>query len=229
MKYIKTLDALRAVAVLIVVFHHLPIVHFDTPFSIIFNGVTGVDVFFVLSGFLISTILIHSKNKTNNILKSLKTFYMRRFLRIFPLYYSVIIVLYILNPHNYRNDFIYDLLYISNFYMGIKGDFTSVTPHFWSLAVEEQFYLFWPILIFLTPKNKEWIIFSLVFLIGIFSYVYYEKNNPFYGARTFINLSYLAAGGLWAYIKIHHINFSWIKPVFLCNIFFIVRVKAIVQ
>jgi peptidoglycan/LPS O-acetylase OafA/YrhL len=211
MKYIKSLDTLRAISVFIVVFHHLPVLPFATPLSSIFNGITGVDIFFIISGFLITTILLQAKQESSNLWFSLKSFYIRRFLRIFPLYYSVIILLYILNPHNYRNDFIYDLLYVSNFYMGYQGNFTSVTPHFWSLAVEEQFYLFWPLLIFILPKRKEWIMFWVVFMAGIISYVYFIKHNPFFGARTFVNLSYLSAGAIWAYIKITYSDLTILK------------------
>lgn len=227
MNYIKPLDTLRAIAVFIVVFHHLPVLPFQTPLSSIFKGITGVDIFFIISGFLITTILLHTKNNTHNIKQSLLSFYIRRFLRIFPLYYSVIFTLFILNPHNYRDYFIYDLLYISNFYMGIKGDFTTVTPHFWSLAVEEQFYLFWPVLLFIIPKTKEWMLFLVVFICGLAAYFYYENNNPFYGARTFVNLIYLSSGALWAYLKYHNLFVMELKKTAVTYIFLFVTLGFI--
>lgn len=204
MKYIKALDSLRALAVFVVVFHHLPVLPFETPFTSIFDGVTGVDIFFVLSGFLITGILLSAKTGPGNLPVILRSFYVRRFLRIFPVYYATILFLMLLNPHNYRNDAVYDLLYISNFYMGIKGDFTSVTPHFWSLSVEEQFYLFWPLLVLLVPRKFEWHSFLLVALLGLASFfITRYTGHAFYGMRTFNNLFYLAAGGVWAYCFFH--------------------------
>jgi peptidoglycan/LPS O-acetylase OafA/YrhL len=124
-------------------------------------GVWGVDLFFVLSGFLITGILIQSKGSAGY----LRNFYVRRVLRIFPLYYAVLFVLFVLIPGSVLAWFDPQLVemrsvqgwlwgYLTNFYLGPKETFSiPYVSHFWSLAIEEHFYLVWPFLILLLTRQ----------------------------------------------------------------------------
>jgi peptidoglycan/LPS O-acetylase OafA/YrhL len=131
-------------------------------------GWVGVDLFFVLSGFLITGILFDTLHDPHYF----RSFYMRRFLRIFPLYYGFLFFLMILGHWGPGMHFEWDgrqyvlLTYLQNtgiwfpvtdFHPGIWADL----DHFWSLAVEEQFYLFWPLLVFLVRGRRRLIALAL--------------------------------------------------------------------
>jgi peptidoglycan/LPS O-acetylase OafA/YrhL len=118
-------------------------------------GLYGVDLFFVLSGFLITGILYDSRSKPNYF----RNFYMRRLLRIFPLYYGVLVLVFFVAPlvpflRGPTLDSLIDRqgwawLYAVNIYIAKEGQWSfSYLNHFWSLAVEEHFYLFWPWLVY---------------------------------------------------------------------------------
>jgi peptidoglycan/LPS O-acetylase OafA/YrhL len=118
-------------------------------------GLLGVDLFFVLSGFLITGILVDAKGEPH----FFRNFYARRTLRIFPLYYFVLAVLFLLLPavvtpspllEVARSHQLWAWTYTTNFYLAAKASWASLTyvSHFWSLAVEEHFYLLWPLLVF---------------------------------------------------------------------------------
>jgi peptidoglycan/LPS O-acetylase OafA/YrhL len=157
---IAGLDGLRAVAFLIVFFFHTR----NLPF-----GWMGVQLFFVLSGFLITDILLKMKEKLPR-REFFTKFYGRRFLRIFPLYYfylALLVALIFLLPvldlkgikpeldQNFLNQVWVSLFYVFDFFHAsaffVRSHFFT---HLWSLSVEEQFYLLWPLLIFLTPREK---------------------------------------------------------------------------
>lgn len=137
------LDALRGLSIVGVVWHHAGVPIDGVPMSA--RGFVGVDAFFVLSGFLIVTLLLRERDRHGQI--SLRNFYVRRSLRIFPLYYGVLLglsVLLWLRPGfslagSFWSDLPALLTYTAN-WVGITG-LLSVT---WSLAAEEQFYLLWP-------------------------------------------------------------------------------------
>ncbi len=139
----------------------------------------GVFFFFVLSGFLITRILLKDKEKVakelNTTKKTIFNFYMRRALRIFPLYFGIIFLL-----RNNRFEGIHETLpwlstFTTNFLMYKKNALIGPYTHFWSLAVEEQFYLFWPlILIFINMKN--FLKASLVILsLSLLSRLYFSS------------------------------------------------------
>lgn len=169
MTYIKQLDSIRAIAVLLVILSH-----WFEPKSIVNilpNGDLGVDIFFVLSGYLITNILLDSKiknaltNKSN--ISTLKSFYWRRSLRIFPIYYLTIFVLYFFSKQtgtHIKSEFTYFLTYTSNFYFYLKG-WDGMISHLWSLSVEEQFYLIWPWTILFA--NKKYLLHTILFFIAI--------------------------------------------------------------
>lgn len=160
------LDGLRGIAILLVVIHH----NFDTG-GIFFFGWLGVDLFFVLSGFLITDILLRTVNQPGY----LKNFYMRRVLRIFPLYYLVLIIVLLIFPllklpgvniQFYTENQIWLWTYLQNWLYIFKFQYGStILLHFWSLAVEEQFYILWPFIVLLIRKPKWLLAFVLLLLI----------------------------------------------------------------
>jgi peptidoglycan/LPS O-acetylase OafA/YrhL len=186
MKYIKSLDSLRAIAVFAVIFDHWALVyeHGNNVPSFLHTipfGTIGVTAFFVLSGFLITGILLDSKlmieSKKLSLKKAFKIFYIRRTLRIFPIYYILLIALLIFAPYLFEFDSkssLWLFSYMTNFFLYFKADWIGRFLPLWSLAVEEQFYLFWPFLILLVrPKYLLTSIISLIF-IGVFSRIYFE-------------------------------------------------------
>lgn len=167
MRYIKQLDSLRAIAVLLVIIGHwISEGHILNTFR---NGVIGVDIFFVLSGFLISGILFNYRiNLGANTKQILKVFYARRTLRIFPIYYITIILLLVFaasTKSNIKEDFIYYLTYTSNLNFFFEQKWDGMLSHLWSLAVEEQFYLIWPWVVLLV--NRKYLIHAILLFIGI--------------------------------------------------------------
>lgn len=145
---IPGLDGLRAVSILLVIFSHvLQTYHWSqsVPFVWRLNpGATGVSVFFVISGYLITTLLLRERTTSGHI--SLKSFYLRRFFRIVPAYlvYLAAIVLLAANGvvHVAWSDFGAALLYVTNY-----TQVNWLLLHTWSLSVEEQFYLLFPLLL----------------------------------------------------------------------------------
>lgn len=209
MKYLPQLDALRCFAVFIVIFHHLPIITGNNYLFYYFRNITGVDIFFVLSGFLITTILLKLNSDKNHTRKNLLNFYVRRFLRIFPIYYLSILFLIVANPSDYLSYSIYDILYISNYVMGLEGSFSSITPHFWSLSVEEQFYLFWPVIVFYYNQKTKSVWRTMVLLFLVFQtawIILYFSDQAFFGRVTLGAYSYLMLGGMLAYLQIYRTN-----------------------
>lgn len=138
-----SLDGLRCASVVAVVWHHTAPRIDALPMTS--RGFLGVDMFFVLSGFLIVTLLLRERDRHGAI--SLRDFYMRRTLRIFPLYYAIVLglaALVLARPtmamaESYLGDLPYLLTYTSN-WAGVEG----ILAIAWSLAAEEQFYLAWP-------------------------------------------------------------------------------------
>jgi peptidoglycan/LPS O-acetylase OafA/YrhL len=169
-EHIPALDGLRGFALLLVLVHHSAFAPPAGPwpslagrlyFTLAAVGWAGVDLFFVLSGFLITGILLDAKDAPCYF----RNFYMRRTLRIFPLYYGVMILIFCLGPLLLPADAagedssVWLWVYGTNFGQALKGAYLYPSRwfeinHFWSLAVEEQFYLVWPLVVyFLRPKG----------------------------------------------------------------------------
>jgi len=144
---IPSLDGWRAISIVIVILSHF---EFATGFSKtlapawvrLFQGDLGVRIFFVISGFLITYLLLVEAERTGR--PSLKQFYIRRVLRIFPVYYLFAAVLVALTVAGLYSDQWSTWLATLTFTRNFAGRGNSVTVHLWSLAVEEQFYLVWP-------------------------------------------------------------------------------------
>ncbi len=162
-QYYKGLDGIRAIAVIFILLFHSELQCFKALW-------VGVPVFFVLSGFLITGILIQNKEAVNYF----KVFYFRRTLRIFPIYYLLLFTMilfayYIKAPTEKMGHYFF---YVQSFIIshGVKHEFChSLFAHTWSLSVEELFYLFWPFLIWVTPRRFYIILFGA---IAVFSVIY---------------------------------------------------------
>jgi peptidoglycan/LPS O-acetylase OafA/YrhL len=154
-EHMPALDGLRALAVLgVLVTHFLPAGH--PLLGVAPWGFLGVRLFFVLSGFLITSILLGCRELTDAgqpVPVTLGRFYMRRTLRIFPLFYASILVLSIAGIGFVRETWPWHATYLSNVAYIVKGEGLGHSTHFWTLAVEEQFYLVWPWLVLLLPRR----------------------------------------------------------------------------
>ncbi len=152
---IPSLNGWRAVAILLVLISHahltrgFPLELFSLKYPLVYFlqtlGLLGVRLFFVLSGFLITHLLLKEAEKNGRV--SLKSFYIRRALRIFPVYFIYLGVLGVLCLFGLYHDGSSSWFGVLTFTRNIFGKAPSLTTHFWSLAVEEQFYLVWPALI----------------------------------------------------------------------------------
>ncbi len=195
LKYRADIDGLRAIAVLAVIFFHAEIPGFT-------GGFIGVDVFFVISGFLISSVILKEINAEKF---SIVRFYERRVRRIFPALFAVIA--FVLFVSSFLFDFTsfrdlgesitYTTLFTSNILFSHKTGYFDATSsqlnpllHTWSLAVEEQFYIFFPLLLitiqrFNKKKYAGWLI-GILFLSLLSSIygVYFKQSSPFFLAHT---------------------------------------------
>lgn len=162
--YLIQLDGLRFVAVALVLVDHWLAERNTIPY-----GPLGVTLFFVLSGFLITRILLQSRakheGKPGGLRAYLTKFYIRRTLRIFPVYYASIFVLYLLNVPPVRDTLAWCLLYATNIYIALNQHWMGVIDHFWSLAVEEQYYIIFPLFLFFVPHR--YLLTSFFGMIGL--------------------------------------------------------------
>jgi peptidoglycan/LPS O-acetylase OafA/YrhL len=163
-RHVAALDGIRGAAILLVLaFHFVQSIRYEFGYQDnpvlrgIVLGWVGVDLFFVLSGFLITGILYDSKGSGHYF----KNFYMRRVLRIFPLYYGTLLVLLLLDlawPAASvfgRENPAWIWLYLTNVVMAWKGfGAAGYVDHFWSLAIEEHFYFVWPLAVFLFSRRR---------------------------------------------------------------------------
>lgn len=166
--YAPSLDGLRAIAVLLVMLVH-------AHFFLGHNGQIGVSVFFTLSGFLITTLLMEEYDKRNDI--SLKGFYIRRTMRLFPALYLLIgailiYALFVVSNNGLKQTLLKEIYPASLYVYNISwtwgwGKTAELLGHTWSLAVEEQFYLVWPwIILWVMRKNATqlllWILLAFI-------------------------------------------------------------------
>ncbi|WP_158994071.1 acyltransferase [Mucilaginibacter sp. L196] len=196
MNRIKSIDGLRAVSILLVLLSHLIVTlpvdlskHFFYP--IIENGGTGVIIFFVISGYLITKLLIIEHQKTGDV--NIKHFYIRRVFRIFPIFYTYILVIIVLKlffvPEIFGN---YKTVGVASIYLWNYSQLFHLRPdrmgswfigHFWSLSMEEQFYLLWPITFALVANKQKLIKITLVIillmpLLRVATYFVFPGSRP---------------------------------------------------
>lgn len=197
-KFYDQIDGLRCFCVLGVLAQHF----IDPRYTKFFYTANiGVDLFFVISGFLITEILINLK-QSHTTKRALYVFYSRRILRIFPLYYLYWAILITFFYSQVKHALFWGLFYAYNFY-AIGHNNIEVAGHLWSLAVEEQFYIAWPLIVMVTPIKKlkaiiiTLLLLSMAFLLLNFSSNSYELTYH----HTFSCAISLLTGALLAYLK----------------------------
>lgn len=208
--HFHTFDSLRFLSFLLVFFHHtgVPENSFLSHFS---RGETGVSFFFVLSGFLITYILIVDKINNNGKIP-LKPFFKRRILRIWPLYYATIlfafITPYILNflhfPYSndgYEPNWFLTLTFLENYMVMYTGGHPNVSPLpvIWTLCVEEHFYIIWGLLLYFIPLKRIPLLIGICLMIAfVFRFIYSTLSiGPL---DIFSNVDYFAFGAIPAYL-----------------------------
>jgi len=218
--HFHTFDALRFFAFLKVFLFHLPNVLPGDPAMEWFRdhikhgGGVGVSFFFVLSGFLITYILTYEKLNTGKI--DLKRFFVRRAFRIWPLFYLVVIIVFLLPPDfaqhwglhmnggGYDPDWRFSLTFTENYKSIIMDSGPKLTPLpvFWSLCIEEHFYIIWMIVFFfIRPKGIPYFLGTTVLIAWIFRFFetsIYETENVSTN-DLFTNIDYFAISGLLGY------------------------------
>jgi peptidoglycan/LPS O-acetylase OafA/YrhL len=201
-RFMPAIDGLRAFAVIAVVLFHIawPLSQDSASqrlhvWSLVSHGWIGVDLFFVISGFLITGILLDSKGS----LHYFRNFYIRRALRIWPLYYAVVFAVLFIYPHIHPNGSLVHqpapwycyAFYLQNF-TALQNRLLGVT---WSLAVEEQFYVAWPLVVMLlSRKNLARLITSLMLAAPLFRFLLHFD----YPVWTFCRMDGILAGSLLA-------------------------------
>lgn len=208
---IQPLDGVRGLAALLVMFYWYLQQGGGTAYAWLGSGVryitlgqTGVDLFFVLSGFLITRILIATKREKNYF----KSFYMRRVLRILPLYYLFLVIYYFVLPF-WRGTAVipiekswYYWCYLQNLPAFYPEMVTAGPVHYWSLAVEEHFYLLWPLLIRCVPeRHLGKVCWAVVAAAALFRYRSVYVDSSVVMQFTLYRMDALALGGLLAYYE----------------------------
>lgn len=227
--YFRSFNGIRFIAALSVIIYHIEQTkmmykfdnYFDIPFMHIL-GKLGVILFFVLSGFLITYLLMQERAETKTI--SIKDFYIRRILRIWPLYYVIVLAgLFIMPQFHFfdipgwtdhmHSSFGLKVLLFMIFVPNIAQSLILPIPYIgqcWSVGVEEQFYLIWPVLIKKVKDKVVNMLFGVIifYLILRFSFVFLHNTFPtkaMFGIlnnfwENYFNIDCMAIGGLASYI-----------------------------
>lgn len=222
--HVPALDGMRGLAILWVMLFHMAVIPVVGPAAawwqaIAQRGGLGVDIFFVLSGFLITGILLDTKARPHYF----RNFYARRVLRIFPLYYAIVFFSLVVLPHLTHEraakfepvlrDAVWYWFHASNFAIARRGAFIhGILDVSWSLAIEEQFYLLWPLVVLLTSAGRlRTVCFALVVLscvsrvvltargvnpVAVYTLTFCRLDGLSLGALTALCISVFAAGTL---------------------------------
>lgn len=206
-----SINGLRGISILLVIIHHLnerdhifkmfKDIKILEPFiSFLEDGHLGVNVFFVISGFLITSLLLIEESSSKKI--SLKNFFIRRTIRIFPAYYFLLLVYFILQFLNIINisksSWITSLTYTKYF----NWQLDWFTSHAWSLSIEEHFYILWPLLFMLGKKQRKFTALLIVFLVPIIRfYTYYNPISWVNDLTIFTRVDSIVIGCLFALYK----------------------------
>ena len=203
MERIRQLDAVRGLAVILVLLHNTdiyPSLHLGL---IAENGWMGVDLFFVLSGFLITGILVDSKSSPG----FFRNFYARRCLRIWPLYYSCLLFMFVMVPLLHPSEAVFSarsspwwayFVFLQNFLVPIPTQAIGLLGVTWSLAVEEQFYLVWPLVVrFISESQLRKLAIAVMCASPALRY-YLSLHGVDIYSNTFCRLDGLMAGALLA-------------------------------
>ncbi len=208
LKHFKSLDGVRGIAALMVMFFHFfsglntqsHLLGLLAKYSVF--GQTGVSLFFVLSGFLITRILLHTKESPY----FFRNFYIRRTLRIFPLYYLFLALVFFVVPllQNIRiapfSEQVWYWVYLQN--IAITFEWKNAGPiHFWSLAVEEHFYLFWPLVVYCLEPKKIKVVIAVLIAAAFITRIILVNNGLETFYFTLARMDELAVGALLAILE----------------------------
>ena len=226
--YFKGIDVLRFICAAGVIFHHTTSILNDkgikthAEFFNRYSGAFFLDVFFVISGFLISLILMKEYQQGTF---SIKNFYLRRIIRIWPLYFLVVLVKAFIIPmiQHYPMEFIVkDLMYACSFSVNYQLLIENVTPAYtilWSICIEEHIYLLLPLLLFVFKGKFKWIGWFLV-ISGFISWAYFKGVPSVSGFNTpyFVSSSYFLFFGIgmliaWFYSQGTKLTLLFLPPV----------------
>lgn len=247
--HVPALDGVRGLAILLVLFFHFMMIQGNGPAHRLIQktwgyGWAGVDLFFVLSGFLITGILLDAKSKRPTAGSFFKNFYARRTVRIFPLYYAFLVVFLLILPrvmpafHDIygrppTGEWTY-WTYTYNLFQGhhqSEREFSHSMGVMWSLCIEEQFYLIWPTVVwFCRPKSLLKICAGLILMSMIArGFVdHYTGYNTFVSQWTFCRMDPLAIGASIAILtriapqrvramRKYAIHLLWLIPVLIAG------------
>jgi peptidoglycan/LPS O-acetylase OafA/YrhL len=224
--YFPNLNGLRFIAAFMVIIHHLEqmlsIFGYDNYWDnkiIKSIGGLGVELFFVLSGFLITYLLLTEEARTKKI--SIRSFYIRRILRIWPLYYFIVILAFFILPNmplwnipkysvSFKlNFFFLYILFLPNIIYNSYGIIIPYVSQAWSVGVEEQFYLIWPLLMKFF-KNKFMIFMSVIVIYILIKFIGFRFVKHFVFWNTYLQsfrlfwssfqIDCMAIGGLFSYL-----------------------------
>lgn len=214
---IPALDGLRAVAVLLVLLSHVQLTkgfpHLGLTRFVDRVGTVGVDVFFVLSGFLITSLLCREVERSQRI--SLRAFYLRRALRILPAYLTFLLFIGVLSMFGRAQVSRGDWFAAATYTMNFRAQPAWEVGHFWSLSIEEHFYLLWPPLFAFLPRRTAIISLSGVLLVEPFVRAFLLFWSPARAMEvelwTFTRLDPIAAGCLLALLSRSPAGFEWLN------------------
>ena len=243
-RYFHTFDALRFFAFLKVFLLHIPIVAYPWFNYIKAGGGIGVQFFFVLSGFLISYIILEEKQRTGKL--NLKNFFVRRVLRIWPLYYLMVLVAYstpyILthflhinsSGEGYEPELWVSLTFLENYKMMMTQQHANVSPLsvMWSLCIEEHFYIVWGVVLYYMHIRHVPKLITGSLIIAIVARVLFYRYS-LAASDLFTNIDLFALGAIPAYLLIKKPEVIdrgigrmsyWVKVLFVALILIVVTV-----
>jgi len=226
MKKIIALDGIRGIACLLVLWAHFPLLqggigfkYFHLASKALYAGYIGVDIFFALSGFLITRILLWEKEHNKF---SYGNFYFKRFIRIFPVYYLVILLVGLIISWSKLG---WSALYLSNYYFAFY-DGENPLRHTWSLCVEQHFYMFWPFVIsyFSVERSRKiiaYVIPAVAVISAILALIFFDNGVQIINRVSNVRILTLCLGALLAYNESKIDSYSIKKPAFLAVLFLI--------
>jgi peptidoglycan/LPS O-acetylase OafA/YrhL len=210
MKQLPSLNGLRAVSITIVILEHLLRLnlHFSNNILLfpLFNGGLGVNVFFVISGFLITSLLLEEEKITGRI--SIKNFYIRRIFRIFPAYFFLLIVYANLQWLGYlRIPLVFWIMLLTyTRYIRIPGEI--YTAHAWSLSVEENFYFLWPAVFRLGDSQRKNTALFFIFIVPMVRIFLFMHPVGWIGEESlFVRIDSIAMGCCVALYRVQLLSF----------------------
>lgn len=236
---LPSINGLRAISILMVLFHHLEVQHILTftmssfkwlipILHFVQDGQLGVNIFFVISGFLITTLLLHEEKITKTI--SIKNFFIRRTLRIFPAYFFLLFIYGVLQfmgfIHIHLESWITAVTYTK--YFNWQSDW--YTAHAWSLSVEEHFYLLWPFVFVLGDFYRKRITILLIIIVPIMRiYIGLDSISWYNELTIFTRIDAILMGCIVALYKNEVLNYikSYWKLVFYSSIFLLLSLSIL--